>query len=119
LVVRWIRRRKKAFVNFIPNLNQMIYIGVDCSKATFDVAIPQAKGYKTCKLDNTEEGFVKLLNLLAEGCQCIMEASGPYFCRLATFLYHHQVAVWVVNPLVIKRFAQMRLVRVKTDKANA
>jgi len=48
-----------------------------------------------------------------------MEATGPYFCRLATFLHHKQVAVSVVNPLVIKRFAQMRLVRTKTDKADA
>jgi transposase len=97
----------------------MIYIGIDCSKATFDVAIPQAKGYQTHKLANTEEGFKNLLELISEDSLCLMEASGPYFCRLATFLYHHQVAVSVVNPLVIKRFAQMRLVRVKTDKADA
>jgi transposase len=107
----------------------MIFIGIDCSKATFDVAISQAKGYQTHKLANTEEGFKKLLELLPEDSLCLMEAdpkcmavsrsSGPYFCRLATFLYHHQIAVSVVNPLVIKRFAQMRLVRVKTDKADA
>jgi hypothetical protein len=28
----------------------LIYIGIDCSKATFDVAIPSAKGYKTVKI---------------------------------------------------------------------
>jgi transposase len=48
-----------------------------------------------------------------------MEATGPYYCRLASFLHQHQVPVSVVNPLVIKRFTQMRLVRVKTDKADA
>jgi transposase len=97
----------------------MIYIGIDCSKATFDVAIPKMKGYQASKLGNVEEGFRKLLELLPADCQCVMEASGPYFCRLATFLCQHQVAVSVVNPLVVKRFAQMRLVRMKTDKADA
>ena len=52
----------------------MIYIGIDCSKATFDVAIPQAKGYQTCKLDNAQEGFGQLLDLLPADSQCIMEA---------------------------------------------
>ena len=48
-----------------------------------------------------------------------MEATGPYYCRLSTYLYEKLIPVSVVNPLVIKRFTQMRLVRAKTDKADA
>ncbi len=48
-----------------------------------------------------------------------MEASGPYYLRLAHFLYENNVKVSVVNPLTIKRFSQMRLVRAKTDKKDA
>ena len=113
------KEKKKTPLLLRFKLSIMIYIGIDCSKATFEVAIPKMKGYQSSKLGNVEEGFRKLLELLPADCQCVMEASGPYFCRLATFLCQHQVAVSVVNPLVVKRFAQMRLVRMKTDKADA
>ena len=38
---------------------------------------------------------------------------------MATFLYKNGIDVSVVNPLSIKRFAQMHLKRNKTDKADA
>lgn len=41
----------------------------------------------------------------------------PY--RLAQFLYKNEVAVSVVNPLSVKRFIQMKLAKVKTDKSDA
>ncbi len=52
----------------------MNYIGVDCSKTTFDVTIPKEKGYQTYKFDNIEIGFRKLLELLPAESQCVMEA---------------------------------------------
>jgi len=97
----------------------MIYIGIDCAKLTFEVALPGAKNYQVVKLDNTQEGFMALFSRLPPGSHCVMEATGPYYCRLASFLHEKQVPVSVVNPLVIKRFSQMRLVRAKTDKADA
>ena len=45
-----------------------------------------------------------------------MEASGPYYLSLASYLYSKQVQVVVENPLVIKRYSQMRLYRAKTDR---
>jgi transposase len=48
-----------------------------------------------------------------------MEATGYYHYRLAQFLYKSTVAVSVVNPLSIKRFIQMKLAKVKTDKSDA
>jgi transposase len=48
-----------------------------------------------------------------------MEASGPYYLRLATFLAEKGITVSVINPLVIRRFCQMRLARAKTDKKDA
>jgi transposase len=39
--------------------------------------------------------------------------------QLATFLYKNNIDVAVVNPLRIKRFSQMHLMRNKTDKADA
>lgn len=48
-----------------------------------------------------------------------MEATGYYHYQLAYFLVDHQIAVSVENPLSIKRFIQMKLSRVKTDKSDA
>jgi transposase len=48
-----------------------------------------------------------------------MEATGIYHARLALVLHAARRHVTVTNPLVIKRFAQMQLLRVKSDKADA
>jgi transposase len=48
-----------------------------------------------------------------------MEATGCYHQQLALFLYDKAIRVTVMNPLVIKRFIQMKLNRVKTDKSDA
>jgi transposase len=48
-----------------------------------------------------------------------MEASGPYYLGLAMFLQKRNVLLSVVNPLSVKRFCQMHLVRTKTDKKDA
>jgi transposase len=97
----------------------MDYIGIDISKASFDVAFPAGKAYKLKKYANNAAGFAQLLAHLGDGCCCVMEATGPYYMRLATFLHEQQIAVAVINPLVIKRFSQMRLLRAKTDQADA
>ena len=48
-----------------------------------------------------------------------MEDTGPYYLQLALFLAENKVKVSVVNPLVIKKFSQMRLSRAKTDRKDA
>ena len=48
-----------------------------------------------------------------------MEATGYYHYRLAQFLYKNKQLVSVVNPLSVKRFIQMKLAKVKTDKSDA
>lgn len=97
------------------------YVGVDISKLSFDVAIENEKGkYNHYKLTNDANGFKEFLKLLdnQKDC-CVMEASGPYYLKLATFLNKRGVDVSVINPLVIRRFSQMRMMRAKTDKKDA
>ena len=48
-----------------------------------------------------------------------MEATGVYHTLLALRLYESKRQVSVCNPLVIKRYSQMKLIRAKTDKADA
>jgi transposase len=99
--------------------SQANYTGIDISKTFFDVAIEQHGRYVYYKLNNDESGFKALLKVLIPNSQVIMEASGPYYLRLANHLYTQGIAVSVINPLVIRRFCQMRMSRAKTDKKDA
>ena len=94
-------------------------IGIDVSKATFDVAFCENDHWFYQSQRNDQKGFKALTKHLEIGDHCIMEASGPYYLQLAIFLHKQGIKVSVVNPLVIKRFAQMRLLRAKTDKKDA
>ncbi|MFN3481232.1 MAG: IS110 family transposase, partial [Thermodesulfovibrionales bacterium] len=49
----------------------------------------------------------------------VMEATGVYHLRLACGLYEMGYAVAVVNPFVIKKYAEMKLKRVKTDPVDS
>ena len=90
--------------------------GVDISKDVFDV-YGSCEGHNQYK--NDEIRFKKFLKELPEGALVVMEATGYYHYRLAQFLYKNGVIVSVVNPLSIKRFIQMKLAKVKTDKSDA
>jgi transposase len=48
-----------------------------------------------------------------------MEATGVYHLKLATMLYDNGFKVGVINPLIIKRYYQMRMIRAKTDIVDA
>lgn len=96
------------------------YIGIDISKQTFDAySISSKQKENLLKEDNNKKGFKKLIKTYGSEGVYVMEATGPYYLQLATFLYEAGIKVSVVNPLVIKRFSQMRLLRAKTDKKDA
>lgn len=92
------------------------FIGIDISKDTFDIWI-LGKGH-SC-FPNTSKGFNAFKKHLTPDACCVMEATGCYYQQLALFLYERDHLVSVVNPLVIKRFIQMKLQLNKTDKADA
>ena len=95
-------------------------IGIDISKASFDVAYSLKDGhFYHKKFSNDPKGFNSFMTLISEKDICVMEASGPYYLKLAHYLYNHQICVSVVNPLQIKHFVRMRMVKAKTDKKDA
>lgn len=95
-------------------------IGIDVSKATFDVAfLHDNQKVQSCQFENLKKGFNQFIKHLGQDDHCVMEASGPYYLKLATFLFESGIKVSVENPLVIKRFIQMRMIRTKTDKKDA
>jgi transposase len=90
--------------------------GIDISKDVFDV-YGSKSGHNQFK--NDAKGFVSFLKHLPKDVLIVMEATGYYHYRLAQFLYKSGISVSVVNPLSVKRFIQMKLAKVKTDKSDA
>ena len=90
--------------------------GIDISKDVFD-CYGAVQGHLQFK--NTETGFKSFLKTLSKDSLVVMEATGYYHYRCAQFLHKNNVIVSVVNPLSIKRFIQMKLAKVKTDKSDA
>ncbi|WOI23597.1 IS110 family RNA-guided transposase [Nonlabens ulvanivorans] len=90
--------------------------GVDISKDVFDVHGSKS-GHAQYK--NDESGFIAFAKAIPINAIVAMEATGYYHYRLAQFLYKKGITVSVINPLSIKRFIQMKLSKVKTDKSDS
>lgn len=92
-----------------------LYIGIDIANETFDACLNgQVRQWK-----NTSAGIAAFIKSLPSYAYCVMEATGTYGSRLAEALLAAAIPVSVVNPLVIKRFGQMKQRRAKTDHADA
>jgi transposase len=104
-----------------------IFVGVDVSKAKLDVALLSAQGkYRSKVFGNDLPGVKALLLWLSAhapdghaGLHVCMEATGAYHDALALFLHDQGLWVSVVNPLLVKRFAQANMIRNKTDEGDA
>lgn len=92
------------------------FIGIDISKKVFDIWSDEI-GHK--QFENTQEGFAEFTQLLSRNSWCVMEYTASYYQNLAIYLYENEVPVSVINPLVMKRFIQMKLQHNKTDKSDA
>ena len=98
------------------------FTGIDISKLTFDACILSADGKEKQQQRQfcyDHQGIKAFVQWLPAGTHCIMEATGAYYLKLAMHLHQSGIAVSVVNPLVIKRFSQMRMLRAKTDRSDA
>jgi transposase len=86
------------------------------------VALLKNEQLMTKKFTNNTNGFSELKKWLgdkkASDVHVCMEATGCYGIQLAEYLYNNSFKVSVVNPTRIKGFAQSKLCRVKTDKAD-
>jgi transposase len=99
-------------------------IGIDISKLKFDLCLLRENGKLKHKVfSNTASGFAQLSAWLqkqkVERVHACMEATGTYGEALATYLFDSGHRVSIINPAIIKAYAQSRLSRTKTDKADA
>jgi transposase len=92
------------------------YFGLDISKDVFNLCDDNRNYYQ---FKNSLSGFKKLIKLLDTNTVCVMEATGYYHLRLSYFLLEYGFKVSIVNPLKIKRYIQMELSKVKTDKSDS
>lgn len=92
------------------------YIGVDVSKDSFDA---HGSSLGSRQFSNDGAGFKLFKKWIGPLAHVVMEASGPYYLRLADDLHQSGFPVSVINPLVIRRFCQMNLQRAKTDRKDA
>jgi len=92
------------------------YFGIDISKDVFDVMGSDGLFHQFI---NDNSGFKKLIKLTDANSHCVMESTGVYHLRLSYYLLEHNVKVSVENPLSIKRFIQMKLSKIKTDKSDS
>ena len=103
------------------------FLGVDISKAKLDVALLLANGkFKSKVVSNDLPGFRSLIEWLKghlpQGMQDLricMESTGTYHQPLAFFLHDQALVLSVVNPLLVKRFAEVNRLRNKTDGGDA
>ncbi len=102
-------------------------IGIDVSKAKLDCAwLKKDDKLKTKIITNTLDGWKELVewslkntSLPIEQLHFVMEATGIYHQRLATYLFDAGAKVSVVNPAQVKFYGQSLGVRTKNDKKDS
>ena len=92
------------------------YFGIEISKDIIDVCDDNGNHYQ---FKNSLSGFKKLHKLIDLTTVCVMEATGYYHVKLAYYLLEQNHKVSIVNPLKIKRYIQMQLSKIKTDKSDS
>lgn len=98
-------------------------IGIDVSKNSLDVAVFGIEEKESVHYNSnnakTVDAIVSDFSMTPDNCIVVMEVTGIYHLRVFYRLHELGYKVSTVNPLKIKRFAQMKLLKVKTDKADA
>ena len=91
----------------------MDIVGIDISKAKFDVALLIGERARHAAFSNTEAGFEQFLAWLAKHradpavpLHACLEATGNWGLELADALHDQGVRVSVVNPARIKAFGE-------------
>ena len=105
-------------------MNKLLAVGIDVSKATFDVCFLSSDNEIHKIYKNNSKGISELLKYLKPSQQTsslriVMESTGRYHFLLALMLSKDSFDVRVINPLIAKRYYSSFIRKVKTDKADA
>lgn len=98
-------------------------IGFDVSKETVDVTFFDGRRIDYIQIENNQKGFEQILrkngNFAIEDQHVTMESTGVYHERIRDYFYNRGYRVTVVNPLIIKRYCEMKMMRAKTDSVDS
>ena len=96
-----------------------LYVGIDVSKATLDVAF--GSDGQIIQSANDEAGISDLVTRLVKAAPelVVLEATGRYESLVAAALAGKEVPVAVVNPRQVRDFAKATGVLAKTDRIDA
>ena len=97
----------------------MKVVGVDVSKEKLDLCIfdVEVSSFKTIK--NKKKDIENYLKNVSNEVIFGMETTGIYSALLACILAEKVYNYSLLNPLIIKRYSQMKMQRVKTDKTDS
>lgn len=103
---------------------EQVTIGIDIAKDAFEIALLSATDGELLgqrSYANTRAGRRRFVEAARgyDDAHIVMEATGNYHLRLSKTLLDAGLKQSVVNPLQIKRFSEMKLRRVKTDRSDA
>lgn len=98
---------------------QPVFVGIDVSKATLDVALRPAE--ETWSVSNDTKGIAKLVKTLSkrQPALIVLEATGGYEMSAVVALVEAGLAVAVVNPRQTRDFAKAIGRLAKTDRVDA
>jgi transposase len=98
-------------------------IGIDVSKKKLDVSFFKGDKHLCISISNDESGILELDERIARDeyadILITMEATGTYHLSAAKKLHELGHKVSVINPLIIRRFSEMMMMRAKTDAVDA
>lgn len=98
-------------------------IGIDVAQDSLAVSIYDGKSHEVVEFKYTTASIKKhLINRFKKDKETVifvMEATGIYHTKLAYLLCENAFKISVLNPFIIKKYAEMNLVRVKTDSVDA
>lgn len=96
-----------------------MYVGIDVSKNTLDIAGEGAK--QAWQVENTSTGIDELVQRMQDWQPelIVVEATGGYQRSVVDALFHAGLSVAVVNPARVRQFARACGLLAKTDKLDA
>lgn len=102
-----------------------IIVGCDISKDKIDIALINKDSHNLLSektYSNNQKGYKNIISHCCIGnnsLHVVMESTGNYHIKFAEYLERNKIKLSIINPLTIKRFAQMKMIRLKTDKVDA
>ncbi len=106
-------------------MNIKAHLGLDISKDKIDGCLLINNQAIHFVIGNNQNGFNELLAQFAKHqikpntIHACCEATNVYYLSVSKFLFQNGALVSVVNPSIIKSYAEFKLKRVKTDKQDA